>query len=83
MHEIIEKPALVKPKKRILAQREKDKVTKDELKEKIRQKKEYYLKILLSQSDEPIERRKIMRKKQLLFKNIVKDIANKYENINK
>jgi hypothetical protein len=53
------------------------------LRDQLSIQREYYLKILLSQSDEPDERRRLMKKKQGIFKNIIKDIAHKYQNINK
>jgi len=55
----------------------------DDLKSQIKKQKEFYLKILLSQSNEPDERRRLMRQKQGIFKSVIKDIAHKYENINK
>lgn len=53
------------------------------LRDQLNIQREYYLKILLSQSDEPDERRRLMKKKKGIFKNIIRDIAHKYENINK
>ena len=49
----------------------------------LNKQREYYLKVLLSQSDEPDERRKILKQKQNIFKGIIRDIAHKYEHMNK